>query len=99
MSVSVENQFDLSIVIVSYNTCDMLRDCLASLPAAVGSLQTEVWVVDNNSPDSSAAMVECEFPQVRLIANKANAGFTRGNNQALKQCTRRNVVILNPDTE
>lgn len=90
---------DLSIVIVSYNTRAMLRDCLTALPAAVGTLQVQVWVVDNNSPDFSAAMVQQEFPHVHLIANLDNAGFTRANNQALRQCTGRNVLILNPDTE
>jgi GT2 family glycosyltransferase len=99
MMESVASPCDLSIVIVSYNTRDMLRDCLASLPAAVSGLATEVWVVDNNSPDDSVEMVRCEFPQVRVIANRDNAGFTRANNQALRQCAGRNVVILNPDTE
>src|SRR5579862_14385 len=91
--------FDLSIVIVSFNTRDMLRACLASLPASVEVLRAEVWVVDNHSPDESAEMVRREFPQIRLIANQDNAGFTRANNQALKRCCGRNVVILNPDTE
>ncbi len=90
---------DLSIVIVSYNTQDMLRACLQSLPAAVDHLTTEVFVVDNNSPDDSAGMVAAEFPQVHLIANQDNVGFTRANNQALRQCVGRNVLILNPDTE
>jgi N-acetylglucosaminyl-diphospho-decaprenol L-rhamnosyltransferase len=90
---------DLSIVIVSYNTRDMLRDCLRSLEVGTAGLTVETFVVDNNSPDDSAGMVAAEFPAVRLIANKDNAGFTRANNQALRQCVGRNVVILNPDTE
>jgi N-acetylglucosaminyl-diphospho-decaprenol L-rhamnosyltransferase len=90
---------DLSIVIVSYNTRDMLRDCLRSLPAATLGLTIETYVVDNNSPDDSAGMVAAEFPAVHLIANKDNAGFTRANNQALRQCVGRNALILNPDTE
>jgi GT2 family glycosyltransferase len=77
----------------------MLRDCLRALTAATEGLTTETFVVDNNSPDDSAGMVAAEFPAVSLIANRDNAGFTRGNNQALRQCTGRNVVILNPDTE
>lgn len=89
---------DLCIVIVSYNTREMLRDCLLSLPAATADLSAEVWVVDNNSPDSSADMVSTEFPAVRLIANRENAGFTRANNQALRQSTARHVLLLNPDT-
>ena len=90
---------DLSIVIVSYNTRDMLRDCLHSLPAASEGLSTDIWVVDNCSPDASAAMVAAEFPDIHLIANQENAGFTRANNQALRQTASRHCVILNPDTE
>ncbi len=90
---------DLSIVIVSYNTREMLRACLRSLPAATQGLQVEIFVVDNASPDDSVAMVSAEFPEVRLIANRENAGFTRANNQALALSTGRHVVLLNPDTE
>lgn len=90
---------DLSIVIVSYNTRDMLRACLNSLPEAARGLQIETFVVDNASPDDSAGMTAHAFPQVRLIANTENAGFTRANNQALRQSVGRHVVILNPDTE
>jgi N-acetylglucosaminyl-diphospho-decaprenol L-rhamnosyltransferase len=90
---------DLSTVIVSYNTRDMLRDCLRSLPAATAGLAVETFVVDNASPDDSAAMVAAEFPNVRLIANTENAGFTRANNQALRLSVGRYVLLLNPDTE
>lgn len=90
---------DLSIVIVSYNTCAMLRDCLRALPASVEGLTVETFVVDNASPDDSARMVAEEFPEVRLFANQENAGFTRANNQALKLSTGRYVLLLNPDTE
>jgi GT2 family glycosyltransferase len=90
---------DLSIVIVSYNTRDMLRDCLLSIAAATAGISSETWVVDNNSPDKSAEMVAAEFPDVHLIPNPENAGFTRANNQALRQSRSRHVVILNPDTE
>ncbi len=89
---------DLSIVIVSYNTRDMLRDCLAALPAAYEGLTVEVFVVDNASPDASAEMVRTEFPDVRLMANADNPGFACANNQALKVSSGRYVVILNPDT-
>ncbi len=91
-------QLDLSIVIVSFNTREMLRDCLAALPAASSGLSTQVFVVDNASPDASADMVRTEFPDVMLIANRDNPGFARANNQALKQSSGRFVVILNPDT-
>ncbi len=91
--------FDLSVVIVSYNTEGMLRDCLAALPAAAATLRTEVFVVDNASPDNSAAMVREEFPNVHLIVNRENAGFVRANNQALRISRGRVVALLNPDTE
>src|SRR4051812_2097532 len=77
----------------------MLRDCLRSLAAGTEGITAETWVVDNNSPDKSADMVAAEFPDVHLIANTENAGFTRANNQALKQAVSRHSVILNPDTE
>src|SRR5688572_5439191 len=90
---------DLSIVIVSYNTREMLRACLNALPDATRGLTVETFVVDNASPDGSADMVAEAFPSVRVIANPDNAGFTRANNQALRISTGRHVVILNPDTE
>ncbi|GDX40230.1 glycosyl transferase [Armatimonadota bacterium] len=90
---------DLSIVIVSYNTREMLRDCLNALPAGAQGLTTEVFVVDNNSPDGSIEMVQKEFPSAICIANRDNAGFTKANNQALKLAQGEFVVILNPDTE
>jgi N-acetylglucosaminyl-diphospho-decaprenol L-rhamnosyltransferase len=90
---------DLSIVIVSYNTCAMLRDCLNALPRATKGLRIETFVVDNNSSDDSAAMVAAEFPHVHLTASRENHGFTGGNNIALRQVVGRNVLLLNPDTE
>ncbi len=78
---------DLSILIVSYHTRDLLRDCLESVfDSLAGSrqLQAEVWVVDNASADGSAEMVAHEFPQVRLIASQDNLGFAGGNNLALQ---------------
>jgi N-acetylglucosaminyl-diphospho-decaprenol L-rhamnosyltransferase len=90
---------DLSIVIVSYNTREMLRACLNSLTDGTRGLDVETFVVDNASPDGSAEMVRAEFAGVRLFANADNAGFTRANNQALRLSTGRHVVILNPDTE
>ena len=90
---------DLAVVIVSYNTCDMLRDCLRAIPKAVEGLTAQVWVVDNNSPDDSAKMVTEEFPQAHLIANTDNPGFARANNQAIRETQARHILLLNPDTE
>ena len=75
---------DLGIVVVSYCTRDLLRDCLRSVYASQGSLTFEVCVVDNASTDGSADMVATEFPQARLIANKENLGYPAGNNQGLR---------------
>ena len=90
---------DVSIVIVSYNTLGMLRDCLNSLDAAIQPYTCEVFVVDNNSQDGSAEMVSAEFPHVHLIANKHNPGFASANNQALQLASGRHMLLLNPDTE
>ncbi len=77
---------DLSIVIVSYNTRQLLKECLDSVYASLAesTLTSEVIVVDNASRDGSAAMVREHFPQVRLIANEENRGFAAANNQALR---------------
>ncbi len=75
---------DLGIVIVSYCTRDLLRNCLRSVYASQGSFTYNVCVVDNASWDGSAEMVEAEFPQARLIANERNVGYPAANNQGLK---------------
>ena len=74
---------DLAIVIVNYNVCALLRDCLQSVYASTG-VTFEVCVVDNASPDDSADMVAREFPQVHLIRNTANMGYAAANNLGLK---------------
>jgi GT2 family glycosyltransferase len=87
----------LTIVIVNWNTRDFLVDALRSIyeePAAHGF---ETIVIDNASGDGSAGIVEAEFPQVRLIANKENAGYARGNNQGIEASAGKFVLLLNPD--
>jgi len=90
---------DLSIIIVNWNVRDLLRRCLTSLAAARTGFTSEVFVVDNASADGSADMVRGEFPDVILIENTHNAGFTRANNQAIARSSGRYVLLLNPDTE
>ncbi|MBC8262573.1 MAG: glycosyltransferase family 2 protein, partial [Anaerolineales bacterium] len=108
---------DLSIVIVNWNVCKLLKRCLHSimsnlqLPASnfqlpssnlqppTSNLQIEVIVVDNASSDGSVAMIEEQFPQVQLIANSENVGFTVGNNQGIAASRGRYILLLNPDTE
>ncbi len=89
---------DLSIIIVNYNVKYFLEQCLHSVQRASGDLQTEVFVVDNNSVDGSCAMVQEKFPDVNLIRNDQNLGFSVANNQAIKKSTGRYVLLLNPDT-
>ncbi len=97
---------DLGIVIVNYNTRDLLRTCLETVYASEGDVSFEVCVVDNGSTDGSAAMVAETFPQVRLIANPDNRGYPAANNQGLRAFgfpdaadAPRFALLLNPDTE
>lgn len=86
------------VVIVNYNTRDLLRDCLRSVFASQAVAGLDVSVVDNASRDGSAEMVRAEFPQVRLINNAQNRGYAAANNLALRDCRALFVVLLNPDT-
>jgi len=76
-------QLDLLIVIVNYNTRDLLRDCLASIYESRGDFSYRVCVVDNGSSDDSVAMVRQEFPQAQLIASPINGGYAYANNLGL----------------
>lgn len=89
----------LSIVIVSWNTCDLLRRCLETVFAHPPNAPFAVWVVDNNSQDDSVAMVRQTFPQVHCLVNNHNPGFAGGNNQAIAASSSEYVLLLNPDTE
>ena len=89
----------VSVLIVSWNTCGLLRECLASLRSHHTRAQLEVIVLDNASRDGSAEMVREEFPEVRLIASEANLGFARGNNLAFERSSGEWVWLLNPDTQ
>jgi GT2 family glycosyltransferase/lipopolysaccharide/colanic/teichoic acid biosynthesis glycosyltransferase len=88
----------LSIIIVSYNVREFLEQALISIDRAVGHLDCEIFVVDNNSMDGSAEYVRRNFPTVRLIANTENVGFARANNQALDLARGRLICLINPDT-
>ncbi len=89
---------DLSIIIVNYNVQFFLENCLNSVFQALQNMDAEVIVVDNNSVDGSLKMLEEKFPQVKLIANKDNLGFSKANNQAIKEAKGEIVLLLNPDT-
>lgn len=90
---------DVSIVIVSWNVRELLRACLQAIVRGRGALDVEVIVVDSGSADGSVAMVEKEFPWVRLVACEENVGFPRGNNLGIARAGGRHVLLLNPDTE
>jgi GT2 family glycosyltransferase len=93
----VSFQFDISIVIVSFNTREVLRDCLRSAYLAAGSLRTQVIVVDNASTDGSSEMIEEEFADVLLIRSKSNLGFGPANNLGFQSVLGRYIVLLNSD--
>jgi GT2 family glycosyltransferase len=88
---------DLSIIVVSFNTRDLLRACLASIPPATAGLRCETIVVDNASGDGSAEMTAADFPEVVLIRNAENRGFAAANNQALAISRGRYALLLNSD--
>ncbi|MEM9930149.1 MAG: glycosyltransferase family 2 protein [Bacteroidota bacterium] len=89
---------DLSVIIVNYNVRYFLEQALLSVERAMTGLETEVWVVDNHSADTSLAMVAERFPWVKIIANQDNPGFSVANNQAIRQASGKYVLLLNPDT-
>jgi GT2 family glycosyltransferase len=88
---------DVSVVVVSYNTSDLLRDCLQTLKREAGDITYETLVVDNASRDGSADMVQQEFPEVRLVRSMVNLGFAAGNNRAFHMAQGRYIVLLNSD--
>jgi len=88
----------LSVVIVNYNVRHFLEQALGSVRRAMQGIEGEVWVVDNNSADDSVRMVRERFPEVKLIANTDNPGFSVANNQAIRQSAGEYVLLLNPDT-
>jgi N-acetylglucosaminyl-diphospho-decaprenol L-rhamnosyltransferase len=89
---------DLSIILVSWNTRELLRNCLRSVFDNAASLSLEVFVIDNASTDGSVAMIRESFPLVRVIENKNNVGFAAANNQAFPLCSAELVLLLNSDT-
>ncbi len=102
--------FDVGIIILNWNTRDLLRRCLETVVASEGDFTFKVVVVDNASSDGSAEMVRQQFPTVQVIASEINGGYPYGNNLGLKALgfrgkgdlaadTPRYVVLLNPDTE
>ncbi|MFZ5516441.1 MAG: glycosyltransferase family 2 protein [Candidatus Zhuqueibacterota bacterium] len=90
---------ELSIIIVNWNTRDLLKECVQSIYKETKGISYEIFVVDNASADGSAALIERQFPDVRLIRNEENLGYGRASNQALKFYQGEYVLFLNPDTQ
>jgi GT2 family glycosyltransferase/peptidoglycan/xylan/chitin deacetylase (PgdA/CDA1 family)/RimJ/RimL family protein N-acetyltransferase len=89
---------DVSIIIVNWNTKDIVKICLQSVYEQTKKIIFEVIVIDNASADGSAEMIKAEFPQVILIENSQNRGFAAANNQGIKIAKGRYMLLLNPDT-
>lgn len=88
----------LSVIIVNYNVKYFLEVCLHSVSRAIAQLDAEIIVADNNSTDGSCEMVRRKFPQVVLIENKDNKGFSKANNQGVAIAKGEYILFLNPDT-
>ncbi len=91
-------RMELSVIIVSYNVCALLRQALQSLTEAARGISNEIIVVDNNSSDGSAEMVGKDFPGVRLIVAGSNEGYSAGCNLGIMACSGEFILVLNPDT-
>jgi len=88
----------LSVIILNYNVRYFLELCVLSVQNAIQNIETEIIVVDNNSKDDSCDMMKKRFPEVKLIENKENFGFPKGNNIGVSQAKGEYICILNPDT-
>ena len=89
---------DISVVIVNYNVKHFLEQVIGSVQKASQNLAVEILVVDNNSVDGSNEMMDAKFPDIQLIKNKKNVGFSKANNQAIKVAKGKYILLLNPDT-
>jgi GT2 family glycosyltransferase len=93
------NHYDLSVIIINWNTRDLLCQCLEAVKTHADDLRLQIIVVDNHSSDRSPEMVEQDFPDVLLIKNKENKGYGRAGNQGLKAAKGKYVLILNSDVK
>ena len=88
----------LSVVLLSYNTRDLTEQALRSTLTALDGIQSETFVVDNASVDGSAEMIKEKFPEVTLLVNDKNIGFSGGNNKALSKVSGSYILLINTDT-
>jgi GT2 family glycosyltransferase len=89
---------DVSIIIVNYNTCRLTKDCLRSVYESETNYSYEIILIDNNSRDESVDSIRASYPEVQLIVNPENAGFSRANNQGMRVARGRYILLLNSDT-
>lgn len=94
----MKTQPEVTVIIVSFNTCEQTLECIRSVVKHSKSENIELIVVDNNSQDNSAGKISREFPQVNLIRNHTNVGFGAANNQAMKVAKGKYFLLLNSDT-
>ena len=88
----------LSVIILNYNVSKFLEQCVLSVQNALTTIDAEIIVIDNNSQDNSCAMMKQRFPEIKLIENKQNLGFPKGNNIGVAAAKGEYICILNPDT-
>src|SRR5438067_5373150 len=88
----------LSIVIICWNDWKVLKDCLRSIFDGTHKLDFEVLVSDNGSTDGSVELIHKNFPRVRVVENRGNLGFAKGNNAGIREVQGEYILILNPDT-
>src|SRR5665213_2546433 len=98
VALGEDQPVDLSIIIVSYNTKVLTLKALESLFAHPPSVNFEVVLLDNASPDDSFEAIDAAFPQIQAIAHPANCGFAGANNVAAERARGRRILLLNPDT-
>lgn len=99
LSKNFEQQLDVSVVIVTWNSGEWIVKCLRSLLSSMGAMKSEVFVVDNNSVDHTVDLIRNNFPKVYVIKQNRNLGFGGGNNVGIIKSTGRYILLLNPDTE
>lgn len=97
-SISQENEFDVSIIIVSFNTKRILNDCIHSIYKSKPGFTFEIIVVDNNSTDGSVEMLAKKYSKIEIIGNKTNTLFAKANNQAASIARGKYILLLNSDT-
>jgi len=97
MEKKTSNEYDLSIVIVSYNCCQLITKCIESIYQFTENLRIQIIVSDNNSKDNTIETIEDKFPKVIILKNGANLGFGAANNRALTFCQGPFILFLNPD--